>query len=105
MADTIRVTPKELQNKAQMMENAGKEIKTMTDNMTAKVLELTGRIWSGEAQQAYITRFKSLQEDIARLNELVGNEAKHLYTISAEYSSTEETNVSASGNLSSRVIV
>ena len=104
MADTIRVTPKELQDKAQMMENAGNEIRTLSQNMTAKVTELTGRIWSGEAQQAYVTRFKTLQEDIERLNKLVSDEAQHLYTIAAEYSTTEETNISASGNLSEHVI-
>ena len=79
MADTIRVTPKELQDKAQLMENTGNEIKNLSQNMTAKVMELTGRIWSGEAQQA-------------------------LYTIAAEYSTTEETNIAASGNLSEHVI-
>jgi WXG100 family type VII secretion target len=105
MAETIRVTPKELQDKAQMMENTGNEIKTLTENMTTKVLELTGRIWSGEAQQAYVTRFKSLEEDIARLNELCSNEAKHLYAIAQEYSKAEETNVAASGNLSEKVII
>ena len=47
MADTIRVTPKELQDKAQLMENTGNEIKNLSQNMTAKVMELTGRIWSG----------------------------------------------------------
>lgn len=104
MADTIRVTPKELQDKAQLMENTGKEVKTLTDNMTTKVLELTGRIWSGEAQQAYITRFKSLQEDITKLNALIEAESKHLYAIAAEYASTEQTNVSATGNLSAKVI-
>ena len=78
MADTIRVTPKELQDKAQLMENTGNEIKNLSQNMTAKVMELTGRIWSGEAQ--------------------------HLYTIAAEYSTTEETNIAASGNLSEHVI-
>ena len=104
MADTIRVTPKELQDKAKMMESAGNEIKNLSQNMTAKVTELTGRIWSGDAQQAYVNRFKSLQGDIDRLNKLVADEAQHLYTIAAEYSKTEETNISASGNLSEHVI-
>ena len=104
MADTIRVTPKELQDKAQLMENTGNEIKNLSQNMTAKVMELTGRIWSGEAQQAYITRFKSLQEDIERLNKLITDEAQHLYTIATEYSTTEETNIAASGNMSEHVI-
>ena len=104
MADTIRVTPKELQDKARMMENAGNEIKNLSQNMTAKVTELSGRIWSGEAQQAYVNRFKSLQEDIERLNKLIADEAQHLYTISAEYTKTEETNVTESGNLSEHVI-
>ena len=39
MADTIRVTPKELQDKARMMESAGTEIKNLSQNMTAKVTE------------------------------------------------------------------
>ena len=104
MANFLRVTPEQVKEKSTEVDTKGQEITKLAASANEIVQTLSGRIWSGEAQQAYITRFKSLQEDIERLNKLITDEAQHLYTIAAEYSTTEETNIAASGNLSEHVI-
>ena len=104
MANFLRVTPEQVKEKSTEFDTKGQEITKLAASANEIVQTLSGRIWSGDAQQAYVNRFKSLQGDIDRLNKLVADEAQHLYTIAAEYSKTEETNISASGNLSEHVI-
>ena len=99
MADTIRVTPKELQDKARMMESAGTEIKNLSQNMTAKVTELTGRIWSGEAATQYTSRFNTLYNDVAAVQQLITRMVQQLNTIATEYETTETANTEQAGSL------
>ena len=105
MANIIRVTPEELTAAAGRMEASGSTVENMTQQMTAKVLELTGTIWSGEAQKAYMDKFKGLEADIVKLTKMVKEQSTNLRVIAAEYASTEQTNVNGAGKLSSGVII
>lgn len=104
MANVIRVTPEELKAAAGRLDEKSTEIKTLTTSMTQTVMALTGRIWSGEAQNQYVTRFKGLEEDILRLTKLLQDHVTHLNTIAAEYQTTETRNLEEASNLSSQVI-
>ena len=104
MANVIRVTPEELKSTAAMLQSKSAEVKTLTQSMTSTVYQLTGRIWSGEAQTEYVNRFKGLEQDILKLNDLIQRHVNDLYVIANEYQNTELLNVQAAGNLSSQVI-
>lgn len=105
MANIIRVTPEELTAAAGRMEASGTTVENMTQQMTAKVLELTGTIWSGDAQRAYVDKFKNLEGDIVKLTKMIKEESAALRAIASEYAATEQTNVNGTGKLSSSVIV
>lgn len=105
MDNVIRVNPEDLKAAAGRLADKSAAVKNLTQNMTQKVVELTGRIWSGEAQTQYVTKFKGLEDDILRLTKLIEDNVNHLNQIAAEYQSTEATNVSQAGKLSSKVII
>ena len=69
------------------------------------VTSLTGRIWSGEAEMQYITKFNGLNDDIAKLVEIIKKNSQNLYTISNEYQTAEKTNKDTAATLVSDVIV
>ena len=104
MANVIRVTPEELKAAAGRLDSKGTEIKALTQNMTETVLKLSGRIWSGEAQTEYVNRFKGLEADILKLNELIRKHVEDLNMVANEYQTTETKNLEEAGNLSSQVI-
>jgi WXG100 family type VII secretion target len=104
MANVIRVTPEELKSAAGRLDAKGTEVKTLTQSMTQTVNALTGRIWSGEAQNTYVSRFKGLEEDILQLSKLISDHVAHLNTIASEYQTTETRNQEQSASLSSKVI-
>lgn len=101
----IRVTPEELKSSAARVEEMAGQVKNETQQMIEIVTSLTGRIWSGEAETQYVSKFNGLNDDIARLIELVKKNSQHLYTISNEYQTAENTNKDTAATLVSDVIV
>lgn len=101
---TIRVTPEELKASATRVEEFSGQIKNQTQQMMDIVSTLTGRIWSGEAEMEYINKFNGLNDDIARLRELIAKHVEHLYTIANEYQTAESTNKETASTLASDVI-
>lgn len=100
---TIRVTPETLRQKAGELDTNASEARTLTAQMTELALQLTGRIWSGDAQTAYVSRFRTLQDTIDQYTPLLLRHAANLRTISDHYEATETeaTNMSSSlpGNI------
>ena len=104
-AAVIRVTPEELKASAARMEEFAGQVKNQTQQMIEIVTSLTGRIWSGEAETQYVTKFNGLNDDIAKLVELIKKNSQNLYAISNEYQTTENTNRESAATLVSDVIV
>ena len=100
----IRVTPEKLKATALSMGDAAGKIETLTQSMTTTVTALSGQIWQGEAQAAYIAKFNTLQQEVSGLVQMVRNHVNHLNAIAAEYAKAEASNVTASNALSSKVI-
>ena len=86
---TIRVTPETLTRKAVDLDTNASDVMLLTTHMTEKALELTGRIWSGEAQSAFVTRFKTLQDTINQYTPLLQKHASNLRIIAGQYEATE----------------
>ena len=104
MANVIRVTPEELKAAASRMETHADTMQAKTDQMYEIVMSLTGRIWSGEAQNEYTDRFFMLKENIIALHKLVNDHVDHLNMIANEYQSAENANMDVAASLSSEVI-
>lgn len=96
---TVRVTGESLGEKAVMLTNLVNEIKQLTNQMTEQAALLTGRVWSGEAQAAYIKKFNMLQGEIDKYSATLLHHAENLGTISRKYVETEEQAETAAGSL------
>lgn len=86
---TIRVTPETLSRKAGDLDANAADVKRLTTQMTEKALMLTGRIWTGEAQTTYMTRFRTLQNTIDQYTPILQKHASNLRTIANQYETTE----------------
>lgn len=105
MNGTLLVTPAELKTASGQFQDKGNQIKTLTQNMTSKVGELTGRVWSGDAASKYVTQFNGLQDDINRMIAMINEHVSDLNEMAAEYEKAENDNQQAAAALSSDVIV
>lgn len=105
MQGTLKVSTGELTKTASAFQNSGNNIKTMTNQMTELVKGLTGNVWSGDAEQAYIKKFDGLQDDMNRMAKMIEEHVKDLQEMAKAYESAEEANIAAANSLTSDVIV
>lgn len=99
MATTLRVTPDVAKSKAAEMQTKGQEIRSITSNVTALIDGLIGRVWSGEAETAYLNSYHAAVADVEKLIKLVEDNAIHLNEIAAAYATTETEATTRSSSL------
>lgn len=104
MSNHLKVTPAELKSTATSLSSTGNEVKTITAQMVATIDSISGVLWSGEAANAYKTKFKGLQDDINRMVSMINEHVNDLNTMAGEYETAENANIQISGSLSSDVI-
>lgn len=105
MANVIHVTPEKLKSSAASFKDTGAEIKRTTSQMMELITGISGTVWSGEACSAYLSKFKGLDSDIAKMCKMVEDQAQHLVSIADEYQSAEAQNKAAAATLKNNVIV
>ena len=88
---TVRVTPETLSRIAGSLGTTVDGATAETQKMTAAVERLNGQTWSGEAQMAYMTRIKALQEEINRYSPVLKSLATRLSAIAGEYTAASTT--------------
>ncbi len=99
----LKVTPAELEAKATDFKNVMSQTKTLTEDMMNDVTGL-GSVWTGEASQSYITKFKKLQKDMDTMGRMINEHITNLTNMAKDYSQTEKTNASATDILSGSII-
>lgn len=104
MEGILRVTPQELINAASEFSTNGGEIANLTQQMTDLVNGLSS-VWSGEAAEAYRTKFAGLSDDIQKLIGFVKEHAQDLQDMAAIYTQAEQANEDIIANLQSDVII
>ena len=104
MQGTLKVSPEKLRQAASEFQNAGNSVKTATGQMTEKVTSLSGNIWSGDASTAYKNKFNGLQDDIAKLQQMITEHVNDLNSMATNYANAEKANTEASASLASDVI-
>ncbi len=105
MANIIKVSTEKLVSTASAFQGTGNTIRNLTAQMTELVTGLSGSVWTGDAAEAYIAKFKGLQDDIEKMNKMITEHVSDLNEIAREYDSAEGTSTSQINTLSSDVII
>ena len=98
MEGTLLVTPAELKNTASTFQGKAGEVKTLHDEMISKVNALSGS-WTGEASQAYKSKFSSLQASMDKVNRMIMEHVNDLNTMADEYEAAETAAMNAANDL------
>jgi len=104
MTGTLKVDTAKLTSTASSFDTTANTIRTLTNSMTEIVGQLTGEVWSGDAQQKFTTQFNGLQDDINRMISMINEHVKDLNEMAKNYETAEQTNEQSAGALLSDVI-
>jgi len=104
MANTINVTPEKLRATASAFDGTNNQIQSLTQQMTQIITGLSGNIWTGEAKEAYSSKFTGLQDDINKIHKMISEHVTDLNEIAQEYERAEKSNVSQAQALKTDVI-
>lgn len=98
MDGTLLVTPGELKNTASTFQGKAGEVKSLHDDMIAKVNALSGS-WTGEASEAYKSKFTSLKASMDTVNRMIMEHVNDLNTMAEQYETAENAAKSAASEL------
>ena len=98
MDGTLLVTPAELKNTASTFQGKAAEVKTLHDEIISKVNALSGS-WTGEASEAYKSKFTSLQASMDKVNRMIMEHVNDLNTMAEQYETAENAAKSAASEL------
>ena len=104
MEGIIKVSTEQLRNTANEFSGLGQQVSSLTSEMVSLVAGLSSG-YEGEAAQAYINKFRGLEDDIQKINRMIQDHLTDLNDMAQRYDQAEQNNVSDAGNLSSDVIV
>lgn len=104
MNSTLKVTPAELKKQGQKFEKEANDFKKITNKMFDLINGINGKVWSGNAANAYKNQFKQLQDDSQRLYKLVKEISTDIVKVADNYAEAEKTNTEASKKLAKDII-
>ena len=104
MTETLKVSTDRLRSTASNFQSTGQHIQRMTQSMTNIVNQLSDRVWSGEAADAYKRKFGKLQDDINKMVKMINEHVTDLNQMAAEYERAENTNKNMINSLKEDVI-
>lgn len=96
MEGTLLVTPEKLQQTAGDFSAQATQVKSLHDEMLAKVRALS---WEGAAANAYKSKFASLQASMDRIFAMIQEHVTDLNEMASQYSSAEQTATSTAEGL------
>lgn len=98
MTGSLRVTPEELSRTSAEFSTKASTVQGITNNMMQIVTGL-GSAWRGDANTAYIQKFKGLEDDMTRLYKMIQEHSQDLQEMSTMYSQAEQANIEESNAL------
>lgn len=102
--NTIKVEPAKLKSAANQFNSIGNQIRSLTQNMTQTVNQITSRVWTGDASRVYAKKFNNLQDDINRMVKMINEHVEDLNKMAAEFEKAENANQQAANSLKDDVI-
>ena len=88
MQGQLKVTPEELRAASSEFAAADGKVTNITSEMMALVTSLTSS-WEGEASQAYINRFRTLEDSMQKIHNKILEHTNDLEEMARIYSETE----------------
>ncbi len=104
MSDRIKVTPEKLKSTAASYQQIGNDIRKTAQEMISVITGISTAVWSSEASQTYISKFKGLDTDIAKMCKMINEQVSHLNTIADQYRTTEDQTRAAAQSLRNNVL-
>lgn len=86
MEGKLLVTPEKLTTTAGEFSANANAVKSLHDEMIAKVNALSGT-WTGEAAEAYRSKFGSLQKSMDTINRMINEHVNDLNAMAEQYTS------------------
>ena len=103
MTGTLKVEPAKLKSAASEFSSTSAQIKSATNSMVQTVGQLTGSIWSGDAQSAYNSKFTSLNDEMAKIDKMIQEHVTDLNDMAAAYERGESQAQQIASSLSSEI--
>ena len=103
MEGIIKVSPDVLNRTAGEFSTEGTQLNTLTTQMMDLVQSLSSS-WQGEASNAYLTKFKGLENDMQKMFRMVQEHSKDLQEMAMAYADAERQNVDIATGLQVNVI-
>lgn len=91
MTGTLRVTPEKLETTATDFGTQETKVATLTSQMIT-IVQGMSTVWTGEAQQSYLTRFNALEEDMNQIKNKIEEHVTDLKEMASIYRTAETTN-------------
>ena len=92
MEGIIKVETQKLRQTANEFGNVSSQIRNLTGNMVQTISQLTGSVWSGDAANAYITKFKGLDDEMTKIDRMIREHVNDLNEMASEYDRAEQAN-------------
>lgn len=104
MEGMIKVSPEVLNRTASDFSSQGSKLNNTTNQMMELVQSLSSS-WQGEASNAYLTKFKALEDDMQKMFRMVQEHSRDLQEMAENYSLAEQQNEEEAADLSADVII
>ena len=88
MTGNLLVTPEQLRSASGEFSSTNGQVRTITGEMISLVNSLNS-VWSGEAADAFKTKFNQLNDDIERIYRMIDEHVKDLQEMAAQYEKAE----------------
>ena len=98
MEGTLLVTPEKLQSTASSFQSKAAQVKSLHDNMIAKVNSLSSS-WTGEAASAYNSKFTALQASMDKIYAMITEHVNDLNAMAEQYNVASTAALNAANEL------
>ena len=103
MTGNLLVTPEQLRSASGKFSTTNGQIRSITGEMISLVNALSS-VWSGEAADAFKTKFNQLSDDIERIYRMIEEHVKDLEEMAARYEAAEKESIDSSNALRGDII-
>lgn len=103
MEGQIKVTPEELRTASSEFSSADTKVANLTQEMMSLVTSLAAN-WEGEASQAYINKFRELDDDMTRIHTKIQEHSTDLEEMAKLFEDAERKNQERNASVPSNLI-
>lgn len=91
--ESILVTPEQLKNVANEVDNLAAEYYSKYENLLNQVAEFNAKDYRGTEGDAFHAKVEEFRDDFLKMKNLMNDYAKHLRDAATNYSTTQDNNI------------